>query len=82
MKRVNKSKNPTIQQMLSMASNLRKKFNKPSSVHVVAWDFMSKMLPNRMKYRVYVENSISMNFDSWNETMDYYFFIMRGDLNV
>ena len=75
MKKVNKSKNPSVQQMLNMASNLRDKFNKASTVEIKAWCFSSGT--NEAAYRLYVADNISEDFDFWFELQAYYFFKME-----
>ena len=80
MKKVNKSKNPSVQQMLNMASNLREKFYVPSTIEVVAWHYDSDSPnPNRMKYRLYVADRHSKDFDNWITLQGYYFTLMEEE---
>jgi len=65
MKIVRKSKNPSIQQMLRMASNLKEKFDKCSMVQADAWHFSSGTPSNKPCYYLYVEGIISTYHDSW-----------------
>ena len=78
MKRVYKSKNPSVQQMLNMTSNLTEKFGKSSAIEVNAWQFAHKD-DNKARYRIYVEDNVSIDFDFWFELQAYYFGLM-GDV--
>ena len=77
MKMVRRSKDPTVQQLLNMAANLRKKFNKSSLVKVEAWHHIAGRA-GEVGYRIYVEDTISENFKSWKDCQSYYFNIMEA----
>lgn len=81
MKKIGKSKNPSVRQMLNMASNLEEKFGKCSMVQVNAWHFSSGLTPNRPSYSIYVENILCTYHDSWKETLERYFSVMEGDFS-
>lgn len=78
MKRVSKSKEPSVRHMLNMASNLKEKFNKPSLIKIDCWHYSgSGSNQNRAKYNLYIENKISIDFDFWYELQAYYFGLMK-----
>jgi len=78
MKKVNKSKEPTLKQMLNMASNLREKFGKPSAIEINAWDYnTSEDNTNKTNFCLYIESKHSIDFDFWYELQGYYFGLME-----
>lgn len=81
MKAIRRSKSPTTKQMLLMASNLQKKFNKPSLIEIDAWSNQTELkLREYFRFRIYVEDVLSLNFDSWQECQDSYGEIIPGGL--
>ena len=81
MKAIRRSKSPTTKQMLIMASNLQKKFNKPSMIEVNAWSSqLISSVREYFRFRIYVEDNISINFDSWEECQDHYGEIIPGGI--
>ena len=75
MKKVNYSKEPTVKQMLNMASNLYNKLHHFSNVSINAWD---EEMRQRDSYRLYVEDTHSITFNSWKELQDKYFELMES----
>lgn len=79
MKAIRRSKSPTTKQLLIMASNLREKFNKPSMIEIDAWSNMMDLGPREYyRFRMYVEDNISSNFDSWEKLQLAYEEIIPG----
>ena len=75
MKHVRRSKEPNVKQMLAMAANIREKFHKPSMIELKAWNFSSVL---KTGYTVYVEHLHHISCDTWLETQDKYFELMKG----
>ena len=84
MKKVTRTKNPSITQATNMALNLKEKFNRTFAVLIGSWtspDFVS-----------YVKYQISMlpglgnasctifDFNSWNELLSWYLKVMEEGL--
>ena len=74
MKIVRRSKNPTVRQMLNMASNLEEKSNKPSMVEMCAWKYTTG---ESNVYWIYIEDTLNDRFEDWGKTLDCYFSIME-----
>jgi len=79
MKEVKSTKHPTIKQMQNMAFNLKSKFDKPSYTGVKIWDFKHKDNSLVSIYKLYVEDTYNLDFDSWKILQDKYFEIMKGE---
>lgn len=75
--KVNKSKSPTLKQLLNMAANLKEKFNKPACVEIKAWQFDSnRSNANRATFNIYAADLCSIYLESWSECQDKYFELM------
>lgn len=79
MKELKAIKSPTLHQTLSMARNLREKFDRPALIEVKSWAFSSDTANSvRPMFRLYVANKISENFDDWTSCQSKYFSIMAS----
>jgi len=76
MKRINKSKNPTTQQMLNMATNLREKFKDCVTVDIVAWAFFPSNR-DEIKYKIYIADVHYKTYKTWPDTLNDYFKLME-----
>ena len=77
-KKVNRSKSPTVKQMLDMASNLRRRSGKSAQIEINCWHMTHKKDPH-LSFFFYIEGIESHTFDSWKETQDKYFELMSDD---
>lgn len=75
MKRVQKSNEPTIRQLLNMAANLREKTQSSTLIEIETWDFQTEN--KEQTFRIYSDSGTNEKFKSWRECQDYYFSIMR-----
>ena len=67
MKAVKETKRPTVRQMLNMATNLRVKFKRYSSIHLEVVAYSS--LENRTSFWCYIEILGGVRLDSWSEVL-------------
>lgn len=80
MKRVQRSKEPSLRQLLNMASNLREKFRCPCSVEISAWHYdYTGDRSNRHVFGIWIAaRGRHYEFDSWKECQDKYFRLIKG----
>jgi hypothetical protein len=77
-KKVTRTKDPTVLQLLNMSSNLNKKFNNAhSSIEVVGQTFSSGT--HEAKYQIYIASKVCKFFKSWKECQDAYFLLMEEE---
>ena len=87
MKRVCKSKSPTINQLKRMSFNLREKFNESASIDIEVFVYSisdRKILPD-VKYRIYIADTkkhgcINMHFFQWLDCQQKYFELMKEEV--
>ena len=83
MKRISNSKEPTVQQMLSMASNLREKFNRPTKIKIETWDFNIPDFESLVvRYEIYIEHLINKEYKTWPETIAAYRNLMKKEVTT
>lgn len=75
MKRIQRSKEPSVRQMLNMARNLREKFGKASLIEIKTWAYSSSN--NKPQYNLYVEDIHNIDFKTWKACQDKYFELMK-----
>ena len=75
MKRIGKSKEPTVRQMLNMASNLKEKFKKYSTITSHSMSYSSG--DSKHEFCLYVADKYRRCFDSWPKLQAYYFRLMK-----
>ena len=68
MKRIGNSKEPTIQLMLNITSNLRDKFHKFSSVQTWVRHYTHISKPG-MSYDIYIEDTFYKSLETWPELL-------------
>jgi hypothetical protein len=71
------SKNPSIKQLLSMSTKLRKKYNNAACVTAQCLNYSSKNI--RVQYSIYLgtPEGIHKSFESWSECFGYYLELMK-----
>lgn len=79
MKRVYKSKEPSVNQMTRMAANLERKLGQPAKVQVEVWKMSQNDGPS-IYYQLYLLNEKHEEFDNWPELQDRYFSIMKDGI--
>lgn len=81
MKALRRSKRPSIIKMQNMASSLKEKTGRESSIEIQTptWYISPRFGLYVASPDSHPENSISENFDSWEGLQDRYFELMEAD---
>lgn len=76
MKRIQRSKEPTVRQMLNMTVNLKEKYNKYASLSI--WTRSYDNIPDTATdYNLYIADTDSWDFKTWEAYQDKYFELMK-----
>jgi len=76
MRKIKRTKKPTLKQMQNMARNLEHKFDKPSVIQLYAWG-NSMSIP--VYYNFYVESTYSDQNLTWAALQDRYFEVINDE---
>ena len=83
MKRIGNSKEPNIQQMLNMASNLRERFRRPASIKMEAWHFnIPDYESNVARYGIYIAHLIYGDYKTWPGALAAYRNLMKEEVTT
>ena len=76
MHRINRSKGPSVRQMLNMAENLRDKSGEYSVVEI---SHSAHYAPNSsyIEFIIYTESRAHLKFKTWKECQDKYFELVK-----
>jgi len=76
MRKVKRTKEPTLKQMQNMSLNLEDKFNKPSLIHLYVW---GKSRYESVYFSLYVEDTYNNKAWTWSALQDNYFTVMEEE---
>lgn len=79
IKKVIRTKVPTLTQIQNMCTNLRYKLNMPVNIEIYTW-YMSHIGNPKSQYNIYLSNEDpgDIYLETWSELQDKYFSLMES----